>query len=145
MSEDCCATGCDVREGSCSIWQWRWKWCRQFLKNSFISYESPNSTNFYQINLFRASFSGKRVPSLTSEPTYFRAPSGLFPKIALVIFMHFCGVLFFVFFNFCFYEFQIVFPPKKNITVNKETFTTKYIIWILETFHEYIKTGPSVN
>ena len=115
MSEDCCATGCDVREGSCSIWQWRWKCCRQFLKNSFISYESPNSTNFYQINLFRASSSGKRVPSLTSESTYFRAPSGLFPKIALVIFTHFCGVFFNFFIIYLFFhEFQIVFPPKKK-------------------------------
>ena len=115
MSEDCCATGCDVREGSCSIWQWRWKCCRQFLKNSFISYESPNSTNFYQINLFRASFSGKRVPSLTSEPTYFRAPSGLFPKIALVIFTHFCGffIFFILFFIFSWVS-DCVSPEKKT-------------------------------
>ena len=81
ISEDCCATSCDVREGSCfeSSEKRQWRVAENFLRMFYFL----KSTNFYQINLFRASFPGKQVPSLTSEPTYFRAPCGLFRRLFL--------------------------------------------------------------
>ena len=52
---------------------------------------SPNCTNFYQINFFRASFPRKQGPSLTSEPTYLRAPSGLFRRLFWSFLRTFCA------------------------------------------------------
>ena len=52
---------------------------------------SPNSTNFYQINFFRASFPRKQGPSVTSEPTYLRAPSGLFRRLFWSFLRTFCA------------------------------------------------------
>ena len=74
MSEDCCVTICKVEAAvTC---------CREFVNNFFLLLKNhQKSTNFYQTNLFRTSFPGKQVPSLTSEPTYFRAPSGLFRRL----------------------------------------------------------------
>ena len=58
MSEGCCTTSCDIREGSSFQSSEKQQWCvaENFLR---ISLGSPKLTNFYQINLFHASFSGK--------------------------------------------------------------------------------------
>ena len=55
----------------------------------FISWESPKSTNFYQINLFRASWKTSPFSDVRADifPSAFRT----FPKIAFVIFTHFCA------------------------------------------------------
>ena len=145
MSEDCCATGCDVREGSCSIWQWRWKCCRQFLK--ILLFLTNHQTRPTLIKLTYSARASRENESLLwrqsrhiSErlPDFSRRLLWSFLRISVGVFVIFFLIFFFMSFRLC-------FPRKKNITVNKETFTTKYIIWILETFHEYIKTGPSVN
>ena len=78
MSEDCCATGCGVREGSCPV---RSSSAAAMNVLPIFFKESTKFTNFYQINLFCATFPGKQVASLTLDPTYFRAPSGLFRRI----------------------------------------------------------------
>ena len=62
-------------------WQLYWQAYTGECKSCFLGI--TKSTNLYQIHLFHVSFPGKQVPSLTSEPTYFRAPSGLFRRLFL--------------------------------------------------------------
>ena len=79
-----------VQRSLCN-WLWRqrrelfsiqWEVAEKHLR-IFYFLRITKSTNFYQINLFRASFQGNQVPSLTSEPTYFQAPCGLFRMLFL--------------------------------------------------------------
>ena len=97
MSEDCYATGCDVREGSCQSsekqqWQWRWKCCWEFLKNSVF----PKNHQTRPIKLTcstRASWENKSFSDVRAD--IFLSAFWTFLKIVFCHFYAFLCVFFF--------------------------------------------------
>ena len=83
MSEDCCATSCEVRSGSDVLP----RISVEFFKNFLLLKNQQNRPTFIKLT------------SLTSESTYFRAPSGLFRRLFLS-FSHISARLFYFIFYF---------------------------------------------
>ena len=90
MSEDCCATGCDVREGSCfqsSEKRPQWPVANNFLR-IFLKNHQTRPTFIKFTCSVRASRENKSFSDVRADifPSAFRT----FPKIVFAIFMHFC-------------------------------------------------------
>ena len=77
MSEDCCAIGCDVREGSC-----------------FQSSEKRHQNRPTFVKLTCSARSSRESPFSDVRADIFPSAFRTFPKIVFVIFIHFCAFFF---------------------------------------------------